>query len=748
MNQSLAFLFFFIGMQLHSQDLVSDTTKTSELSSVTIYADKSKSIPGSGQYISPKILQQLNQINVNNVVRLIPGVSVRDEEGFGLRPNIGLRGTPVNRSARITLMEDGILIAPAPYSDPSAYYFPSFTRMAGIEILKGSSQIKYGPYTIGGALNLLSVTIPESFKANAQISYGSFGTNLQRIWVGDSHKNFDYVFDVNRLASKGFKELDNGGNTGFDRRDIMGKVRWHSSQYSTLQQSLTLKFVNSTENGNETYLGLSYEDFKNNHVRRYSATQKDHLDLSHNHVSLLHTIAPINRLDINTSVYFCNTYRDWARVNTIGGQSLMSILTDPTTHLTAYQIMIGKANGDIDYQSAARTYFSKGIQSNAHYNFKTGIVNHNLQLGIRYHMDQADRYATRSQYVMTEGKMILSSVGVKGNQENQIRNGKSLSSFLSYDLRVNKLKISPGLRFENIILDLQNYGLSDVERTGTNLKSASNELSILVPGIGINYEINSIMNVFIGSHKGFSPPGMPSVSSTLGQAKAETSVNYELGYRYDNNRFKAQVVGFINHYNNILGSDNLSGGGAGTGDMFNAGIAMIQGIELNCNFDLIQSQKISAINFNVPVSFSFTYTDARFHESFKNAGGDWGTEIITDGDRIPFTTPLLLNSSIAFENSRTSISLLGHYNGTTRVKPSHGDIIVPDENVKYSEVNAIEAYLILDLSANYKLNKNFAIFGTVNNITNNKAIVANLPQGYRPNMPIAFTVGMKFEMPD
>ena len=188
--------FLFLNFSLFSQDESKDTIKSLDLNEVTIVANRAKSLPGSGQYIGIRTLEKLNQPNVNNVLRTIPGVNIRDEEGFGLRPNIGLRGTAVNRSAKVTLMEDGILIAPAPYSDPAAYYFPTFARMQGVEVLKGSSQIKYGPYTIGGAINLISTPIPSSFRGFAQLSYGSFQTNQQRLWVGDSHKNFDYVFEV------------------------------------------------------------------------------------------------------------------------------------------------------------------------------------------------------------------------------------------------------------------------------------------------------------------------------------------------------------------------------------------------------------------------------------------------------------------------------------------------------------------------------------------------------------------------
>jgi len=193
MKKLLSIPFVLLGVLVHAQQ-INDSISTVELGPVTITGNRANLIPGAGQYISSKKLAQLNQSNIINVLRIIPGVNIRDEEGFGLRPNIGLRGTPVNRSAKITLMEDGILIAPAPYADPSAYYFPTFLRMQALEVLKGSSQIKYGPYTVGGAVNLLSTPIPSAFRGFAQLSVGSFGTNQQRVWVGDSQNHFDYLF--------------------------------------------------------------------------------------------------------------------------------------------------------------------------------------------------------------------------------------------------------------------------------------------------------------------------------------------------------------------------------------------------------------------------------------------------------------------------------------------------------------------------------------------------------------------------
>lgn len=110
---------------------------------------------------------------------------------------------------------------------------------------------------------------------------------------------------------------------------------------------------------------------------------------------------------------------------------------------------------------------------------------------------------------------------------------------------------------------------------------------------------------------------------------------------------------------------------------------------------------------------------------------------------IPFITPHLLAASIGFQNQKFNATLSARYVGTTRTKPGQGELLLPSESVKYNEVNAINSFLIADLSTNYAINKTFGIFATINNLTNNKSIVANLPNGYRPNMPISFILGAK-----
>ncbi len=734
-------MFCFTTSAIYAQQEVTDSIKQGKFDEITIVGSKSKSIPGSCKYLDIKQFSRLNQTNINNVLRLIPGVNIRDEEGFGLRPNIGLRGTSLNRSSKITLMEDGVLIAPAPYADPSAYYFPTFTRIHALEVLKGSSQIKYGPYTIGGAVNLLSTPIPDAFKGFAQLSYGHFYSNTQRIWIGDSKKHLDYVFEVNRMASGGFKNLENGSPTGFDRRDFMGKLRWRSDMGDKLPQEVTLKFLNSSEQSNETYLGLTYADYQKDPYQRYAGTQKDVLDMNHQHISLSHHILPINGFSIYTTIYVTNTFRDWARANTFGNRSINEILNNPDAHENAFLIMKGKIDGNIEYQSAARTYQSTGIQTNAAYIFQHKILSHKIQIGFRYHTDEADRYATRSLYLMTNGTMILNTAGVKGNQENQIRRAGNIASYINYELRYKNLKVSSGLRNETIQFDFLNYGNTDNARLGTSLRSATNTLTVWLPGIGVQYDINKEMNVFGGMHKGFSPPGMPS-TVTSAQARAENSINYELGCRMDKEELQCQLTGFLNQYQNILGSDNVSGGGAGTGDFFNAGNAVIKGLEVSASYRPGYRKSVNE-NIYFPIMLAYTYTSAIFQETFINGGGDWGTGQIVKGDHIPFITPHLMTVSLGLERNRFNVFLTSRYTGLTRIKPGQDLTIIPKNDKGLAEINALDKFTMVDVSANYHLNQLFTLYTLVNNVTNNKAIVASLPQGYRPNIPISIQAGIK-----
>ncbi len=132
-------------------------------------------LSGSGVRIDADELKKHAYSDLNQLVSAVPGVYVREEDGFGLRPNIGIRGATSDRSQKITLMEDGVLIGPAPYSAPAAYYITNASRVFALEVLKGPSAIKSGPHTVGGAINLVTRPVPIDNTAEIDLTAGSDG---------------------------------------------------------------------------------------------------------------------------------------------------------------------------------------------------------------------------------------------------------------------------------------------------------------------------------------------------------------------------------------------------------------------------------------------------------------------------------------------------------------------------------------------------------------------------------------------
>jgi Fe(3+) dicitrate transport protein len=102
--------------------------------------------------------------------------------------------------------------------------------------------------------------------------------------------------------------------------------------------------------------------------------------------------------------------------------------------------------------------------------------------------------------------------------------------------------------------------------------------------------------------------------------------------------------------------------------------------------------------------------------------------------------------SLGVEGKKFSALFSGRYVGLTRTKPGQDDVTTPLSNDNFAAVNAIASFMIIDFSANYHFNKTWTTFTTINNLTNNKNIVSNLPQGYRPAMPFAINLGIKVNL--
>ncbi|WP_222984702.1 TonB-dependent receptor family protein [Flagellimonas meishanensis] len=701
------------------------------LSAKVIFGSKfvAKNRTGSAYYLSPEEIKKFNYTDVNRTLRSVPGVNVYEEDGFGLRPNISLRGTSPERSAKITLMEDGVLIAPAPYSAPSAYYFPTIARMQAVEILKGSSQVQYGPYTTGGAINMISTEVPDKFGIFLNTSYGSFQSGRIHAQLGDSRKNFGYSVEYLNYNSNGFKDLDNGANTGFDKNDLVAKFRVNTNPEAKVGQAFELKFQYSDENSNETYLGLTQEDFDASPFRRYAGSQEDEMVNDHLQFMGTHILNFTDNFRITTTGYFNDFSRNWYKVDfvTINGEreGIGSIFGNPTTFAPYIDLVTGASNSGADDTLNARNnnrdYYSTGVQTKLDYHWTGENTFHDLEMGLRYHFDEEDRFQWIDDYAMIDGNMQLVNAGIPGTNANRISDARAFATYAMYKIKYKDLTLTPGLRYENITLRRKDYGNNDVDRTGINLSERENKVDVFIPGMGFNYNFDKL-SVFGGVHKGFSPP-----SNQPGE-NPEESVNYELGTRFSYAGISGELVGFYNDFSNLLGSDLAATGGTGSLDQFNAGEVKVQGIELLLNYNFLENNE----SFQMPFTFGYTLTDTEFLNSFGSENDIWGE--VTAGDELPYISKHQFNAILSLEHEKFEINLSGRYNGEFRTEAGNGAI---PENEK------VASNFILDLGGRYRLNPHIALTANAINLLDESYAVARVPAGLRPGHPFGIFAGLE-----
>ncbi|WP_299226105.1 TonB-dependent receptor [uncultured Psychroserpens sp.] len=692
---------------------------------------QAKNRTGSSYYISPEELQKFNYTDINRVLRTVPGVNIYEEDGFGLRPNISLRGTSPERSAKISIMEDGVLIAPAPYSAPAAYYFPSVARMEAVEILKGSSQVQYGPFTTGGAINLVSSQIPNTFRGQVKASTGSFNTNQFHAKFGDQKGVFGYSIEYLNFNSDGFKNLPDESNTGFDKNDVVAKFRINSKADAEFQQAVDVKFQYSDEVSNETYLGLSQNDFNINPFDRYASSQEDVMTNDHIQFMVTHQMDFNQKLRITTTGYYNGFSRNWYKLNDVVSDgekiAIASILERPNEFPNHFNIVNGNTNSDADallVKANNRDYVSKGVQTKFDYHWSGEQMFHDLEIGLRYHYDEEDRFQWKDGYSIINGEMIQTTEATPGTDANRISSAKAFAAYALYKLKYKNLTLTPGLRYENIVLERENFGSNDPSRVGNNLSTRENSVDVFIPGIGFNYKFNNDVSVFGGVHKGFSPP-----SNQEGQ-KAEESVNYEIGTRFNLLGLRGEVVAFYNDYSNLLGSDLAATGGTGSLEQFNAGEVSVRGLEVLFNYNLLNKNS----KFELPITFGYTFTDTEFLNSFGSDDDLWGE--VTKGDELPYIAKHQFNTSISLEHRKFELNLNGRYNGAFRTTAGTDDI---------TDTNGVTSNFIIDFSGKYHITKYLSLTGNVINLLDETYAVSRVPAGLRPGHPFGAYAGLELK---
>ncbi len=685
-------------------------------------------IPGSSFYLAEPDLRasSMAYANVHDILRQVPGVNVQDEEGFGLRPHIGLRGAGAERASNITLMEDGVLIAPAPYSAPAAYHFPVVGRMEAIEVRKGASQIRYGPRTLGGAVNLVSAGIPDRRSWMLDLSGGGEGMARGHLRVGDSGERFGWLVEGYQAGTDGFKELQGGGDTGFDTRDVLSRLRFTPNPGGARHQEFELKLAWNDHTSNETYLGLTEEDFRRTPNLRYAASQNDVMDTEHIQLRLQYFLQPSSSTDLVVTAYRNDFERIWYKLQSVNGSGIAGILDTPGAHETDLAWIRGGDSPADAFRLRAnnRTYRSQGVQSVFGYRTDLGGTEHSLEFGARLHYDDEDRLQWEDRYRMANGSLVLTSEGAPGSQANRLGEATALALFVQDDIRAGRWTFTPGLRWESIQFTRTDWARSDPSRLEPG-EVRENSVSALIPGVGASWQWSPNVHLFGGLHRGFGPPGPGADQDT----RVEESLNWEAGVRVRRAGIGADVTAYWSDYSNILGRATLATGESGTGDLFNGGEVEVYGLEAAADLDV---DRYVDLPFRVPVRMAWTLTRGTFQSSFESGYGPWGT--VEAGDRLPYQPEHNWSGSVGIEDAGRSLTL--SWNGASAMRTEAGRGTIP-------EGEGADGFTVLSLRGEWSFAARGTLYAGVQNLADEQYVVSRRPAGARPGLPRTLFAGFR-----
>jgi len=698
--------------------------------------DKIRRLPGSATLIDEEALDTFEYTDIHRILNSVPGVNLQEEDGYGLRPNIGLRGTSPERSKKVTIMEDGVLSGPAPYSAPAAYYFPNVSRMSAVEVFKGPATTQYGPATIGGAINLVSRPIPYAGQGELDVQYGQYNFQRYNAHYGEQIGDFGYVVEGLNVSTDGFKEIDGDSDagTGFERNDLNLKTSWQS--IGEVSQLFQLKLGYADEQSDETYLGLTRDDFDAKSNRRYASSQLDNMEWDHQQVQLSHTLEFDSGLAVHTDVYY-NTYqRDWFKVNSFNTNttSIQDVLKNPEqgNNPDFYKVLTGERDSStaaeqLKIGNNGREYISQGIQTRGNYTLEGYGLEHSLELGLRYHQDQIIRHHTEQLYDMRSGNLVAD-----GDIYSTSRNkgeAKALAIYMKDEIRFDETTLTLGLRSEQIQGAQTTYDNVD----GSFVEKKKSDEAVILPGIGIYSQMNQNLGLLAGVHKGYSatPPGQE------GDLDPEQSINYEMGMRLDASADefgRGEIIGFLNDYSQLTGTCSFSNGcdNSDIDSQTNAGAALVYGLE--AGWQLVPE----VAGFFLPASISYTYTQAEFDANFTDANGAFGNagQDIVEGDELAYVPAHRLNLQLGIQQNAWKANLSALYQSEMRDTPGQGSI---------ADNEIIDAYVVVDLSASYQVIPALQVYGTVDNLIGNDYVVASQPYGYRPGKPQSVNLGMKYQ---
>jgi len=662
-------------------------------------------IPGSIEVIDSQTLENSRAFNSTEVLRKVSGLNVRDEEGFGLRPNIGIRGINPTRSNKVLLLEDGIPLTYAPYGDNASYYHPPIDRFESIEVLKGSGQILYGPQTIAGVINYITPKPPDEPEGSILLIGGNRRYFNGNFTYGGTVGNTGLLFGYTRKQGDGSRENVHSKLNDFNFKSLSSL---------NAENAITIKFNYYDEDSNVGYSGLREDEFRAN--PRQNPFHNDFFFGDRYGASLTHAYVITPDVVLTTNFYGAYFRRHWWRQSSNSNQRP----NDASDPLCGGMANLNTTCGN---QGRLRRYYFAGLEPRLSITHGLFGVRNETETGFRMHFENQARVQKNGDRPDARDGVIV---------ENNGRRNQAYSGFIQNRFLIGNLTVTPGFRLEHVKYQRSNRLLGVTGKT---------TVTQAVPGLGVAYTLKERVTLFAGVHRGFAPPRTEDIiNNTTGGSvdlDSELSWNYEVGMRGRPHRsLRLDATFFRLDYENQIIPASLAGGIGSI--VTNGGATLHQGLELTASFD---SAAILKRRFNVYLRTAYTYLPvAEFRGNRFSGVPGFSTTRIT-GNRLPYAPEHLLNASVGYAHSGgLDLFVEGVYAGSQFSE----DLNLINPLNASGQTGLIPSYTIFNATANYSVERlRTTFFITAKNLFD-RLYIADRARGILPGPPRGIHAGFKY----
>ena len=698
-------------MLVASNSVFAEQTEVLVLPRVDVIGNQEQLLktPSSATIIEQEELESSHVLTTSEALRKAPGVVVRDEEGMGMRPNIGVRGLNPTRSTKVLLLEDGIPVTYAPYGANESYYHPTIDRFARIEVLKGASQIKFGPQTAGGVINYITPNTTEKFAGHMSVTAGNRDYLNTKINAGGKGVLFDYTH----------KEGDGArDNTHSNVEDLNVKMTKSLGD----NHAITVRANWFTEDSQVSYSGLTQKEYEN-FGGEYNPFNHDNFATTRYGVSATHDWQINTNALLTTNFYYSYFDRDWWRQQSnTAANNVAGFIATPAPDTNGCRTFSNAridgvvTNGDAcqAVQGRLRTYNTYGVEPRLAVTHAWG----ELELGAKAHFEDQERR-------QINGTTPTARTGTLA--ENNERKTDAYSGFISNRFDIGHFSITPAVRYEYI----------ENERTN-RLTPAKGEASLheWIPGIGFAYNPNDNLTVFAGVHRGFAPPRTEDLISNAGGAvdvDSEKSTNYELGFRAKPVKsLNVEATAFYNDFSNLTAVGSVASNVA-----LSQGEATFSGVELSGHYDFDNGLYSRLAYTWLPVAEQ----DAPFRQVSDNSVVLGSAK----GNRQPYAPKNTLTAALGYKIGSWNAQLEAVYVGSQFADFAEtGD--VPNTALGLTgQFGEIASYTIYNAALNYK----YAPYKTTIYVTGknlfDKEYITDRTRGILTGMPRLVQVGARYD---